>query len=248
MNNTRKAALTVGICFILAAVTSIIALALYQPVLTNPDYVIQTGIDDKPIILGALLELVLAATAVGTSIGLFPYLKKHNESIALGYVCFRLFEAVVIVIGLIGLLSLLTLRQAFAADPTLDAASFQTTARLLVAIHDWTFMLGPNFMLGINTLMCSYLLFQTRLVPRIIGVMGMVGAVLIFTASILEMFGVIAQLSTWGAVLALPVFAYEMTLAVRLIVKGFNAPAIASESAKADTNNLLTAPLKQGSF
>lgn len=83
-------------------------------------------------------------------------------------------------------------------------------------------------MLGVNTMMCSYLLYQTILVPRFIGVMGLAGATLILIAALLEMFGVILQISAWGAVLATPVALYEMTLAVWLIVKGFNSSEIAS--------------------
>jgi hypothetical protein len=196
------------------------------------------------VILGALLELILASAAVGTSIMLFPYLKKQDESIALGYVSFRLLEAVLIVIGLVSLLSLLTLHQEFASGVALDASSLQTSGKLLLAIHAWTLMLGPNFMLGINSLMCSYLLYQTKLVPRTIAVIGLVGAVSIFVAALLEMFGVILQTSVWGAVLAIPVASYEMILAVWLIVKGFNISAIVSGSKKTETNELIAAYLK----
>jgi hypothetical protein len=90
-------------------------------------------------------------------------------------------------------------------------------------------MLGPNFMLGINTMMCCYLLYKSKLVPRFISVIGLAGAALIFIAALLEMFGVILQLSTWGAVLAIPVAAYEMILAVWLIVKGFNSSALTAK-------------------
>ena len=135
---------------------------------------------------------------------------------------FRLFEAVIIVIGLISLLSLLTLRQEFASGAALDTSSLQTVGKSLLAIHAWTSVLGPNFMLGINTLMFSFLLYQTRLVPGPIAVMGLIGATLIFIAALLEMFGVILPISLWKVVLALPVASYEMILAVYLIVKGFN--------------------------
>ena len=230
MTSDRKNAIIVGVLFILAAVTAIIGLILYDPILNDPDFLIKSSENGNQIVLGALFELILACSAVGTAIMLFPYLKKHNESIALGYVCFRLFEAVIIVIGLVSLLSLLTLSQKFASGVALDASSLQTSSTLFRAIHTWTFIIGVNFMLGINTLMCSYLLYQTKLVHRFIAVMGLVGATLIFIAALLEMFGVILQISVWAALLALPIFAYEMTLAVWLIVKGFNLSEIAPAS------------------
>ena len=226
MSNDRKAAIVVGVFFIVAAVTSIVALGLYGPILNDPDFVIKGSGNDTQILVGALLELILAVTAAGTSITLFPYLKKHNESIALGYVCFRLTEAILIVIGVISLLALVTLRQEYAGATASNLAALQTTAKLLVAVHNWTFLLGPAFMLGINTMCCSYCLFRTKLVPRAISGLGMTGATLIFSASIFEMFGVFSQISTWGAILALPVACYEMSLAGWTITKGFNLATI----------------------
>jgi hypothetical protein len=87
-------------------------------------------------------------------------------------------------------------------------------------------------MLGVNTAMYSYLFYTSRLVPRFLAVMGLTGATLVFLEALLAMFGVLSQVSVWGALLALPVAAYEITLAVWLIVKGFNPSAIASGSAE----------------
>lgn len=128
--------------------------------------------------------------------------------------------------------SLLTLSREFVATGAPDLASFQASGTLLKAVHEWTFLLGPNFMLGINTMMYSYIFYRTKLVPKFIPIIGLTGATLIFIAALLEMFGLIEQVSVWGAVLALPVFANEMILAVWLIVKGFNESALASLSAK----------------
>jgi hypothetical protein len=175
------------------------------------------------------MELILACSVVGISITLFPYLRKYNERIALGYICFRLLEAVIITVGIVSVLSLLTLSQEFVKAGAPTSSYFQTLGAILIAAHNWTFMLGPNFMLGINTMMCAYLLYQSKLVPRFIAIMGLAGATLILIAALLEMFGIILQLSIWGAVLALPVFAYEITLAIWLIVKGFDVSAIDSE-------------------
>lgn len=225
MNTNKKTAIVVGVLFILATVSAIIGLLLYDPILNTPDYLIKGFENKNQVILGALFELILVCSAVGTSIMLFPILKKHNESLALGYVCFRLLEAVIITVGIVSVLSLLTLSQKFveAADP--DVSSFQSLGALLKAVHDWTFILGPNFMLGVNTMLCSYLLYKLKLVPRFIPILGLTGATLILIAALLEMFGVILQISTWGTVLAIPVAFYEMILAVWLIVKGFNLPA-----------------------
>ncbi|WP_426448295.1 DUF4386 domain-containing protein [Paenibacillus sp. S-38] len=225
MNSNQRAAKLVGVLFILAAVTAVIGLVLYNPILQGPDYLIQGSRHEGQVILGAVMELILVVSAVGTATTMFPILRKHNETIALWHVCFRFLEAVVITVGIISVLSLLTLSREFAAAGAPDAVSFQASGTVLKAIHDWTFLLGPNFMLGINTMMYSYIFYKSRLVPRFIPILGMTGAALIFSCSLLVMFGVIEQLSVWGAVLALPVAANEMILAVWLLVRGFNGSA-----------------------
>lgn len=232
--SNKKAGIIVGILFILAAVTAIIGLILYDPILNGPDYLMKGSEHANQVILGALMELILVVSAVGTATTMFPFLRKYNETIALWHVCFRLLEAVIITIGIISVLSLLTLSREFAVAAAPDTASFQASGTLLKAVHDWTFLLGPLFMLGINTMMYSYIFYKSKLVPRFIPILGMTGATLVFICALLVMFGVIQQVSVWGAILALPVAANEMTLAVWLIFKGFNLSALSSESAKTE--------------
>ena len=231
MNSNKKAAKIVGVLFILAAVTAVIGLILYNPILKGTDYLITGSEHANQVVLGALMELILVASAIGTSTTMFPILRKYNETIALWHVCFRFLEAVIITVGVISVLSLLTLSREFAAGGV-DIASFQASGTVLKAIHDWTFLLGPNFMLGINTMMYSYIFYKSKLVPRFIPLLGITGATLVFIAALLEMFGIIQQASAWGGILALPVAANEMILAVWLIVKGFNESVLASMSVK----------------
>ncbi|TFE22816.1 DUF4386 domain-containing protein [Cohnella luojiensis] len=221
MNSNRQRAKIVGVLFILAAVTAIIGLLLYDPILNGPDYLIKGSEHSNQVILGALMELILVVSAVGTATTMFPLLRKYNETIALWHVCFRFLEAVIITVGVISVLSLLTLSREFVAAGAPDTASFQASGILLKAIHDWTFLLGPLFMLGINTMMYSYIFYKSKLVPRFIPILGMTGATLVFINALLVMFGVVEQISVWG-LLALPIAANEMILAVWLIVKGFN--------------------------
>ncbi|AJI20915.1 DUF4386 domain-containing protein [Priestia megaterium] len=228
MNSNKKAAKMVGVLFILAAVTAIIGLILYDPILNGPDYLTKGSQHANQVIVGTLMELILVASAIGTSTIMFPFLRKYNETIALWHVCFRFLEAVIITVGVISVLSLLTLSQEFVATGTQNTASFQASGTVLKAIHDWTFLLGPNIMLGINTMMYSYIFYRSKLVPRFIPILGMIGATLVFIAGLLEMFDVFSQLSVWGAILSLPVAANEMILAVWLIVKGFSESALAS--------------------
>ena len=200
MNSNKKAAKIVGVLFLLAAVSAVIGLFLYDPILNGSDYLIQGSEHANQVTLGALMELILVVSVVGTATTMFPILRKYNETIALWHVFFRFLEAVIITIGIISVLSLLTLSQEFVAAGAPDIASYQASGILLKAIHDWTFMLGPLFMLGINTIMYSYIFYKSKLVPRFISILGMSGAVFVFINALLVLFGVVEQISVWGII------------------------------------------------
>jgi len=228
VNSTRRIAVVAGVFFIVAAVAAIVGLALEGPVLNDPRYIVAGSGGDTRVILGAFFEVILAISVIGTSVTLFPIVKRQSEGIALGYVAGRIVEAVVIVVGIISILSVVRLRQGFAGATSADAASLVAVGKSLVAIHDWTFLFGPNLALGPNTLMLAYLMYRARLVPRVIAVLGLTGGPLIFASGTAVMFGLYQQISVWGSMGALPVFAWEMSLAVWLIVKGFTPSPIIS--------------------
>ncbi len=218
----RTNAIFTGIFFIAASLTAIVGLLLYNPLLANTDYLNAGASNSSQIILGAFFELFLVVSNIGTAIMLFPYLRKYNERLGLGYLCFRFIESVTILIGIVSVLSLLTLSISFTGDSTADIKTYTSIGISLKAIHDWTFTIGPNFFLGINTFIYSYTFYKTGLVPKILATIGITGAILIFITAFLKMFGVIMEFSTAVVILALPVALYEMILAVWLILKGFN--------------------------
>jgi len=222
----RRNSKIIGVLFIIAAISSIVGLILYNPILREANYLITGQENATQIIIGAICELILVVSVIGTAIMLFPYLKKQNESLAIGYICFRFLEAVIILIGTISVLALLTLSQNFEKNDLVNVSTYHSSGILLKAIHNWTFILGPNFFLGINTLIYGFLFYKSGLIPKYISLLGITGATLIFLAAILEMFHIIDQISTWGLLLALPIFVYEMSLAFWLIFKGFNANVV----------------------
>lgn len=228
----RATAITVGICYIVAAVTSVLALYFYAPLLNTADYLRQGAAHANGVTLGVVMEMILVVAAIGTAVGLFPFLRKYQESVALAYLCCRFMEAVLITVGVVAMLALLSLSQSFVAASAPDLAAYQTAGVALIALHGWTFLLGPNFMLGINTTLYSSLLFRSRLVPRWLATLGIIAAALVFLAAVLELFGLIQQVSLWGGLLAAPIAVYEMTLAVWLIVRGFNPAALASATGR----------------
>ena len=228
MNSNRDIAILVGVLYILAAVTAIIGFALYQPILSDFEYIIKGSANETQVIWGVFNELILAFSVIGISVLMFPIINKENENIAIGYVCFQLLEAILIIIGIISILSIVTLSQEFEKAVAPNTSSYLTAGKLLVTIHNWTFLLGPNLALGPSTLIMSYFLYDSKLVPRFISVLGLIGGALIFLCALLMIFGVFLQVSVSGAILAIPVFAYEMCLAMWLIFKGFNSSVIYS--------------------
>ncbi len=174
--------------------------------------------------------MIVGISVIGTAVTLYPIVKRENEGIAIGYVAGRVSEAVIIVVGIISLLSIVTLGQDTAGAAGDQTVSLVTTGEALVAIHDWTFLFGPGFAIGVNTLILAYLMYRSGLVPRLIAVVGLVGGPLIFASSIAVLFGLYEQISTVAAIAAFPVFAWEMSLAVWLVVKGFKPSAATSDS------------------
>ncbi|WP_153978631.1 DUF4386 domain-containing protein [Paenibacillus xylanilyticus] len=222
MTQDRRNGIIIGIFYIVAAVTSVIAVISYEPVLSEQWYLsVANGFKTK-VLLGVLNDLILVLTAVGTSVMLFPYLRRWNEQLALGYLCFRFMEAVLIAVGVVSILGLVQLSIYYEGKSLASIENLKELGYMLQAFHRWTSMLGPNFMLGINTALYSYLLFRTRLVPRTLALSGIITATLVFVAGLLEMFGIIEPLSAVKGVIALPVGVYELSLSVWLIAKGFD--------------------------
>jgi hypothetical protein len=228
MNSARKSAVVAGVFFIVAAIAAIVGLALYDPVLNDSRYIVDGSADHTRVLSGALFELLLAISVIGTAVTLYPIVKRENDGIALGYVAGRVSEAVIIVVGIISLLSVVTLGQDSAGAAGGQTASLLSTGEALVAIHDWTFLFGPGFAIGVNTLLLAYLMYRSGLVPRPIAVTGLIGGPLIFASSTAVLFGLYEQISAWGSIAAIPVFAWEMSLAVWLIAKGFKPTATTS--------------------
>ena len=232
MDSMRKTALVAGVLYLITFITSIPAVFLLDPVLSNPNYIVGAGADTQ-VIGGAFLDLVNAIAAIGTAVALFSVVRRQNEGFALGFVTARMFEAAVIVIGVVSILAVVTLRQAGAAGA--DAASLVTTGRALVAIRDWTFLLGPSLIPGVNALLLGYLMYRSRLVPRVIPTLGLIGGPLLISSAVGTMFGVNDAVSVWSGVALLPIFFWELFLGLWMTFKGFqrSAPLMVEAAAQA---------------
>ena len=234
MNSYRKTAIIVGVLFIIATVTAILSGVFLGSILDPPDYLINVSANETQVIIAMLFELILAASVMGIGVMMFPILKKHIESLALGYVGIRLIETIFIIVASVSLLSLLTLSQEYVAG-ALDASYYQPSGTLLLALRDWAHVFGTMIFLGLGGLPLNYLLYQSKLIPRWLSVWGLIGATLILLTGLLGLFG-LSPASTTTTFLAAPIAVQEMVFAVWLIVKGFNSSAIESGSAKTDIN------------
>ena len=174
MTSTRKTALVAGACYLITFV-SIPTLALYRPVLNNRDWIISSG-GHTGVLVGGFLEVIAALAAIGTAVTLYPVVKRQNEGVALGFVAARVLEAVMIFTGVVSLLSLVTLRQDLGAAAGSNAAALVTTGAAHVAIYKWTFLLSQSIMPAINALLLGSLMYRSRLVPRVIPALGLIGA------------------------------------------------------------------------
>jgi len=201
MNSNKKTARIVGALFLIAMVTSILGGTIIASILDAPDYLNSVSANRTQVIIGVLLELINGIAVVGIAVMMFPILKKHHEALALGYVAFRVIEAVIIIAAVISPLTLIALSQEYAKAGAPDASYFQPLGTSFLAARALLVgqMLAIYFCLA--ALLFFYLLYQSKLVPRFISVWGLIGVALVLAWNLLELFGISVSA---GMILALP--------------------------------------------
>jgi Domain of unknown function (DUF4386) len=219
MSRDQKRARVFGVLYLITFVTSIPALALYQPVLDAPVGYIAGAGHDTQILFAALLELLLIIANIGTAVVIFPIVRRQNEELALGYVTARLVECTFILVGILSVLGIITLRNQVAG------ASEGTVAYTLAAIKDWTFLLGPGWVVGWgNGLILGYLMYRSGLVPRPAALLGLVAGPLIIVSGTAVMFtgnDPSDTLRSLQGLATIPEFLWELFLGVYCSFKGF---------------------------
>ena len=211
-----------GVLFLITYLTSIVAkFGLYPPLFDSDGYVVGADADTR-VLWGAVNELVLIIANIGTAVALFPVLRRQHEGLALGFVGARVMESGFIGVGILSVLTIVTLRQDFAGAGDAESAAVATVGHALVALQEWTFLLGPGFVVGVgNGLILGYLMYRSGLVPRGMAWLGLVGGPLICLSGTAVVLGVIEAGSTWHNLAVIPEFFWELSLGVYLIVKGF---------------------------
>jgi hypothetical protein len=226
VSSSRRISLAAGVLFLITFATSIPALALFQPVLDDPAGYVANGGRDNQIFFGAFLELLLIIANIGTAVVLYPVLKRENHILALGYVTARIVESAFILVGILAVLSIVTLSQ----EPS--GGDEGAIAYTLAALKDWTFILGPGFVVGVgNGLMLGYLMYRSALVPQRLAMFGLVGGPLIVLSGTLVIFDVADLHGTVQGLATIPEFIWELGLGLWLTFKGFRPSPVLARGA-----------------
>ncbi|MFA9199131.1 MAG: DUF4386 domain-containing protein [Aquirufa sp.] len=215
MTASRKTSLTAGILYLLTFI-SIPTLSLYHEI-HQPNFVLGSA-PSTDVVLGGMLELVMALACIGTALAFYPVLKKQNEMIALGFVAARILEATLIFAGVASLLTVLNLRSL--------GAEAQLVSRGLVMLYDRLFLISQSFIPAVNALLLGTLLFQTRLVPRILPIIGIIGAFTLVAGDVAVLYGVYDQRAPIAGLSAVPIALWEFSLGIYLTFKGFKENAV----------------------
>jgi hypothetical protein len=226
MTPGRKAALIAGVAYIATFVFSIpVKFGLWKDVLDKPDFILGAG-SDAGVPMGAMFEVLTALGGIVSAVALYAIAKRYSVRAALGFVTTRVMEAAMIFSGVLAILAVYTLRNDVAGTAGADPGALAMTGRALVAIHDWTFLLGPGVMPALNALLIGSVMYRSHLLPRWIPTLGLIGAPLLLVSSTATLFGAWDQISAPSALLTLPIAVWEFSFGVYMTVKGFRPTAV----------------------
>jgi len=227
MDPMRKTAYVVGVLFVITYVTSIAAkFAFYPPFLDHANYILGPGQDTR-VLWGAFAEMLLIIANIGTAVALYPVVRDRFPSLSLGFVTARVMESVFIAVGVLAVVTLVSMRSDYAGAAGAGGTALATVGHMLVALQEWTFNLGPAWVVGIgNGLILGYMMWRTGLVPRGMALLGLVGGALLLLSGTAVIFGVIEAGSTGVLVASLPEFFWELGFGLYLTFKGFRPSGV----------------------
>ena len=228
MDPMRKVALAGGIAYLVTFAASIPQLKLFADVIADPAGYISNPGSNAAVQWGSVGEVLTAASGVATAVLLYPVARRVSRTAAIGFVASRVVEAALILVGVVSILAVVTLQHHFAGATGAQQQALGVTGESLVAMRQWTFLLGPGVMAGVNDLLLGYILYRSGLVGRVIPIIGLVGGPLILLSDVATILGIWGQVSTAGFLFALPVAVFEFSVGVYLTVKGFRPEALAA--------------------
>jgi hypothetical protein len=230
MGQPKKTATIVGVLFIIATVAGAASAAVLGSILEAEGLLDNVASNEGKVLAAVFLDLVLVGAVVAIPVVMFPILRQHTDGVARGYFAARMVEGMVIMAGAIALLTLVTVSQE-SADLGVGSSIFGATGTFLLAVREWTDLIGTQLVFGVTALILNLSMFRSMLVPRFISIWGLMGATLAVVSSLSSMFLGLDPFSTTSIVLFLPIAIQEMVMAGWFIVKGFNLSATGAESA-----------------
>lgn len=223
---TRRAATIVGWLFIVTYVTSISAKIGFYPPLFDGSYVTGPG-DDSRVLWGAFAECILIIANIGTATAMYTVVKHRYPNLGLSFIAARIMESVFIGVGILAVLSVVTLRQDYAATNDQSAAGLAVVGDALLVMQEWTFNLGPAFVVGVgNGCILGWMMWRSRMVPRRLAVLGLIGGPLIVASGSAAVLGLIEPGGALQQLTATPEFFWELGFGIYLVVKGFRTGAV----------------------
>lgn len=220
MDPMRRISLTAGVLYVITFV-SIPTLALYKPVKDDVGAFVLGAGSDTGVLWGALSEVIVGIAGIGTAVVLYPVAKRVSQTAALGFVTARVVETSLVFASVVSLLTILTLRTDVAGTAGASPSALVTTGHSLLASYTWTFLLSQSLMPVFCDLLLGYVLYRSALVPRFLPIIAFIGAPLLLISDIAIFFGAYSNVSPVAVLAAVPVAAFELTLGIWLIVKGF---------------------------
>jgi hypothetical protein len=230
MTPMRKTALAAGVLYLITFAASIPQLKLFKKLIDDPSGFVSGHASNTAVLWGSLLEIVTAAAGIGTAVVLYAVNRRVSRTAAIGFVTTRVVEGILIIVGVMSILSVVTLKSDFASAAGSQADSLRVTASALVDARQWTFLLGPGIIPAFNALFLGYVLYRSGLVPRILPIIGLVGAPLLLISATSTIFGGWSQTSGTAFFFALPIAVWEFSLGVYLTFKGFKQTSLTETS------------------
>jgi hypothetical protein len=215
MTSSRKTSLAAGILYLLTFI-SIPTLSLYHEI-HQPNFILGSA-PSSDVVLGGMLELLMALFCIGTAIVLYPVLRKQNETLALGFVAARVLEAALIFAGVAALLTVLQMRSL--------GAEAQVMSQAFMMLYDRLFLISQSFIPAVNGLLLGTLLYQSRLVPRLLPIIGIIGAFTLTAGDVAVLYGVYDQHAPIAGLSAVLIALWEFSLGIYLTVRGFKTEGV----------------------
>ncbi|MFN8435301.1 MAG: DUF4386 domain-containing protein [Anaerolineales bacterium] len=227
----RKTEIYVALLWIITAAGAIGGASLINPIINAPDYLTLVFPKSVTITSGMFGWMINDIGIVFIGLLMYPILKKHSESMALGYLSMRMFESLLMIVGVFFALMLIPLSRDFINAGTADVSTLQTIGSILKQAENWFLNLLQLIFLGIGGLILNLIFYKTKLVPRVISIFGFIGYALLLPAAVVGLFGLLDPTPGGpGSILAVPVALWEIIIMpVWLFTKGFNTDYLSAK-------------------